>query len=211
MSLSIQTIILGPLENNTYLLTDETKGECVIVDPSFNAARIAADARQRGLHMSQIWLTHAHFDHMCGVPDLVEAIAPAPRIFLHPADFDLYQKGGLADLFGLRFSPPTQEVEFLAQGQMVQLGSAEIEVRHTPGHSPGHVVFHLREQNTVLCGDLIFQGGIGRTDLEGGDQDVLFESIAAEILSLPPDTRLLSGHGGETTVGDELKWNPYLR
>jgi glyoxylase-like metal-dependent hydrolase (beta-lactamase superfamily II) len=73
------------------------------------------------------------------------------------------------------------------------------------------VVFHLKDQHTVLCGDLIFQGGVGRTDLEGGDQDVLFESIAAEIMTLPPETRLLSGHGGETTVGDELKWNPYLR
>jgi glyoxylase-like metal-dependent hydrolase (beta-lactamase superfamily II) len=211
MSLLIQTFILGPLENNTYLLTDETIGECIIVDPSFNAGRIAAEARQRGLNLSQIWLTHAHFDHICGVPDLVYAAVPAPRIFLHPADLDLYQKGGLSDLFGMRFSPPDQEVEHLAKGQMLEFGSALIEVRHTPGHSPGHVVFHIKEEAAVLCGDLIFQGGIGRTDLEGGDQDVLFESIAMEILTLPPETRLLSGHGGETTVGDELNWNPYLR
>jgi glyoxylase-like metal-dependent hydrolase (beta-lactamase superfamily II) len=211
MSLSILTTILGPLENNTYLLTDETNGECVIVDPSFNAARIVADARQRGLNLSQIWLTHAHFDHICGVPNLVEVAAPAPRIYLHPSDLDLYHKGGLADLFGMRFSPPDQSVEPLTHGQLLELGSSTIEVRHTPGHSPGHVVFHLKDQHTVLCGDLIFQGGVGRTDLEGGDQDVLFERIAAEIMTLPPETRLLSGHGGETTVGDELKWNPYLR
>ncbi len=211
MSLSILTTILGPLENNTYLLVDETSGECAMVDPSFNAARIAADAHLRGWRLSQIWLTHAHFDHICGVPNVVEAATPAPRIYLHPADLDLYHKGGLADLFGMRFSPPAQEVELLSQAQMLELGSSVIEVRHTPGHSPGHVVFHLKEEAIVLCGDLIFQGGIGRTDLEGGDQDVLFESIAAEILTLPPETRLLSGHGGETTVGDELMWNPYFR
>jgi hydroxyacylglutathione hydrolase len=211
MSLSILTFILGPLENNSYLLADEASEDCALVDPSFNAARIAEDIRARGWNLKQLWLTHGHFDHICGVPGLLKAITPSPEILLHPADLPLYQSGGMAELFGMHFSLPEQPVLALNQGQVLTLGSSSIIVRHTPGHSPGHVIFHLQEQATVFCGDLIFQGGVGRTDLEGGDQDLLFDSIATEIMTLPPETRLLSGHGGETTVDNEVKWNPYLR
>jgi hydroxyacylglutathione hydrolase len=211
MSLSILTFVLGPLENNSYLLADDSSGDCALVDPSFNAARIAKDIRARGWNLKQLWLTHAHFDHICGVAGLLEAVTPPPEILLHPADLSLYQSGGMADLFGMRFSLPEQPVLPLKQGQVLTLGSSSIIVRHTPGHSPGHVIFYLQEQATVFCGDLIFQGGVGRTDLEGGDQDLLFDSIATEIMTLPPETHLLSGHGGETTVGEELRWNPYLR
>jgi hydroxyacylglutathione hydrolase len=210
MSLSIQTYILGSLENNTYLVVEENSGLCAVVDPSFNAVRLLDDIRVRGWKLKHIWLTHAHFDHICGVPALVDGSHPAPHIYLHPADLALYQAGGLADLFGMRFVVPDQVVEPLSHGQVLTLGSSSIQVLHTPGHSRGHVVFYTDEIGTVLCGDLIFQGGVGRTDLEGGDMEVLMESIASQIMTLPPETRLLSGHGPETTVGDEMRWNPYL-
>lgn len=211
MSLSIKTYILGPLENNTYLLADEDSGECAVIDPSFNAARIVNDISERGWKLTQVWLTHAHFDHICGLKDLVDAAQTNAEIFLHPADLALYEKGGLADMFGMHFDAPDKPPLELHHGQILSLGSSVIEVRHTPGHSRGHVVFYASGLSTVFCGDLIFQGSVGRTDLEDGDQDLLFDSIAAQILTLPPETRLLSGHGPETTVGEEIRWNPYLQ
>jgi hydroxyacylglutathione hydrolase len=93
---------------------------------------------------------------------------------------------------------------------IVHLGEHAFEVRHTPGHSPGHVIFVTRSSGLVFCGDLIFQGGVGRTDLPGGDWGTLLRSIQQEILTLPDDTRLLSGHGAETTVGVERRFNPFL-
>jgi hydroxyacylglutathione hydrolase len=211
MSLSYQTYVLGPLENNTYLLVDQPSGDCVIIDPSFNAVRIVQDIRAQGLNLKQIWLTHAHFDHICGVPALVDNTRPKPEILLHPADLPLYRNGGGADLFGMRFDPSGDPQNLLEHGQNLNIGDSVIEIRHTPGHTPGHVIFYVKELSTAFCGDLIFQGSVGRTDLPGGDQDLLLASIASEILSLPSDTKLLSGHGAETSVGEEQKYNPFLR
>lgn len=211
MALSYQTYILGSLENNSYLLVDQPSGDCVIIDPSFNAVRIAKDIQSKGLKLKQIWLTHAHFDHICGAPDLMEITKPRPEILLHPADLPLYRNGGEADLFGMRFNSSDDPRNMLDNGNNLMIGTSIVEVRFTPGHTPGHVIFYVKELSTAFCGDLIFQGSVGRTDLPGGDQDLLFKSIASEILTLPPETKLLSGHGAESSVGEEQKYNPFLQ
>jgi hydroxyacylglutathione hydrolase len=131
---------------------------------------------------------------------------------MHAADIPLWQAHGGAALFGFQhFDPGPQPDLELEHGMQLQLGRHCFEVRHTPGHSPGHVIFVAREAGIVFCGDLIFQGSVGRTDLPGGDWEALLDSIRTEVLVLPDDFLLYSGHGPVTTVGRERASNPFLR
>jgi hydroxyacylglutathione hydrolase len=210
MSLSAFTFKNGPLENNTYLVVDDATLQCAVIDPSFDLQAIEDVVSREGYQLTAIWLTHAHFDHIAGAHRLAESTQPPLPIFLHPADLPIWKERGGAVLFGIDFHPGLPPDHFFHHGQKLQLGDAQLEVFHTPGHSPGHVVLYCAEAGIVFCGDLIFQYGVGRTDLPGGNQDQLLSSIYQYILTLPPETRLLSGHGPETTVAAEVEFNPYL-
>jgi glyoxylase-like metal-dependent hydrolase (beta-lactamase superfamily II) len=154
-----------------------------------------------------IWLTHAHIDHVLGVPEL-KRITGAP-VYLHPGDRPLYDRVvQQAAAFGMRASPlPPPDREF-AHGDEVRVGDLAFAVRHTPGHSPGSV--SLVGSDAVFVGDVLFLGSIGRCDLPGGDMDTLLQSIRRELLSLPDDTIVYSGHGSETSIGHERATNPFL-
>ncbi|MCK5428468.1 MAG: MBL fold metallo-hydrolase, partial [Anaerolineales bacterium] len=128
----------------------------------------------------------------------------------HPKDYPLYRMQGGAPLFGMKIDPGPEPTVDLQHGQILHLGNYQLEVRHAPGHTPGHVVFYCAEEAVMFCGDVIFQGSIGRTDLPGGDFNTLINSIRSEIFTLPDETRLLTGHGPETTVGIERQYNPFL-
>jgi hydroxyacylglutathione hydrolase len=208
--LEIVSYVLGMVETNTYLLADPASGEAAVIDPAWNGEWIVAQAEIHGWRIAHIWLTHAHFDHMAGASGLTKAINPPPPVALHPVDLDLYRMQGGAPIFGLRIEPgPTPQIE-LAHGQQLRVGSIDLEVRHTPGHTPGHVVFYCSSEGVLFCGDVIFQGSIGRTDLPGGDYRTLIHSIRRQILTLPEETRLLSGHGPESSVSVERIKNPFL-
>lgn len=204
----LQRFLLGPMENATYLLSG-AEGDAVLVDPTFEMDEVWEHLTARSLTLQQIWLTHAHFDHIAGCAVLDQAVPGLP-IYLHPADMSLWTQAGLAGGFGIELPLPQTEPLPLSDGQMLEAGDITAVVRHTPGHSPGHVVFQLPALNCVLTGDLIFRDGIGRSDLPGGDGDVLQRSIAEHILTLPADTILYPGHGLETTVGREKQHNPWL-
>jgi glyoxylase-like metal-dependent hydrolase (beta-lactamase superfamily II) len=133
-----------------------------------------------------------------------------PPVALHPRDYGLWRVKGGAAMFGIEIEPCPEPTVDLSQFVRLHLGEEEFEVRHAPGHTPGHVVFYCAQESVAFCGDVIFQGSIGRTDLPGGNYDTLIESIHSQILTLPDDTRLLSGHGPETTVGVERVNNPFL-
>lgn len=208
--LEIVTFTLGPVQTNSYLIADRQTKDAVVIDPAWEGRRIAAELQRRAWRLVSIWLTHAHFDHLGGSGELADASSPPPPVALHPADYPLWRFGGGAALFGYRIDPGPEPTIDLAHGQSLHLGSNHLEVRHTPGHTPGHVVFYCAADSVVFCGDLIFQDSIGRTDLPGGDFDTLIASIRAYILPLPDETRLLSGHGPATTVGAERKHNPFL-
>ena len=210
MSLSIYTYILGPLENNTYVVADSDSLEAAIIDPSFESETILEDIRHKGLKLTRIWLTHAHFDHFVGVGPINSNLAIPLPVGLHSGDVNLWRHGGGADAFGLRIQPLEEPAIHFYHCQILKLGNLRFEVRHTPGHTRGHVVFYVEEASVVFCGDLIFRHSIGRTDLDGGDQVTLLRSIQTQILTLPPKTRLLSGHGPETTVAEESAENPFL-
>ncbi len=210
MSLSFVTFQLGPMENNTYLLADDISGEAVIIDPSFEGQEVVKEAQKQGWRVKEIWLTHAHFDHIAGINAVIRAVPTTPEIGLHPDDLELYRMEGGAHLFQIQLAECPEPSILFSHGQHLKIGDEVLEVRHTPGHTPGHVVFYSRASQVVFCGDLIFYRGVGRTDLPGGNSKVLLDSIHRHILALPPATRLLPGHGPETTVEEEMLENPFL-
>jgi hydroxyacylglutathione hydrolase len=205
----VLSYVLGPLENNTYLLADPESREAALIDPSYDVETALADARKRGLRVSLVLLTHAHFDHIAGVT--TAAGAGVAQIALHAADLDLYRQGGGASQFGLPFEAGPEPTLLLSDGQTIMIGAVEVKVHHTPGHTAGHVIFVCSEAGTAFCGDLIFAGSVGRTDLPGGSHTQLMKSIRREILPLPPETTLLPGHGPATTVAEEIDSNPFLQ
>ena len=211
MTLKIETYVLGPMGNNTYLLADEETRQAVIIDPSFDCRPLLSAIEKQNWAVQAIWLTHPHFDHIAGIPEIIADLETPPVIALHKDDLLLYQMGGGADFFGVNMPPMPEPGQFFTHNQTLSLGNHKIEVRHTPGHSPGHVIFYCPQQHAVLSGDLIFKQSIGRTDLPGGSQKTLIDSIRTHILTLPANTRILSGHGPETTVAEEQNSNPFIR
>ncbi len=208
--LSIIPFTLGQVMTNCFLVADPNSKEAVVIDPADNGRMIVSEAEKRGWHIGSIWLTHAHFDHLAGAASVADQINPAPPVALHPDDYPLWRMQGGAMLFGLRIDPGPEPTVDLKHGMLMHVGANLIEVRHAPGHTRGHVIFYCAEQSVAFVGDVIFQGSIGRTDLPGGDYDTLIRSIQEQVLTLPDDTRLLSGHGPETTVSLERANNPFL-
>lgn len=208
--LEIVTFALGPAITNAYLLADPENGEAAVIDPAWDGEVILSEAQRRGWNISKLWYTHAHFDHIGGAAAIAKALNPPPEVALHPADHTLWKAQGGAPLFGFKIDVGPEPTIDLFHGQILNLGRVKFEVRHTPGHTPGLCVFYAPTERLCFCGDLIFRDSVGRTDLPGGDWETLLESIHEQIFSLPAETRLLSGHGPETSVGEEKQSNPYL-
>jgi glyoxylase-like metal-dependent hydrolase (beta-lactamase superfamily II) len=208
--LEIVSLTLGPAQTNAYLIADPSSGDAAVIDPSWDGHLILAEALARGWRIAHLWYTHAHFDHIGGAAAIADALNPLPLVALHPADHVLWRAEGGAPLYGLRIDPGPEPTIDFAHGQILRLGKTTFEVRHTPGHTLGHVVLYSEIEKLCFCGDLIFQGSVGRTDLPGGDWETLEKSIRSQIYSLPDDTRLLPGHGMETSVGEEKVHNPYV-
>jgi glyoxylase-like metal-dependent hydrolase (beta-lactamase superfamily II) len=169
-----------------------------------------ADFLERhALRLASILLTHAHLDHIEGVARLVHRM-PAP-IYLHPGDRTLYSAAALqAVQFGMVVDPLPPIDHALTHGQRLTFGALTFEVRHVPGHAPGHVLFYEETDGSAFVGDVVFQGSIGRTDLPGGSFQELLRSIRQQVLTLPGTTRLFCGHGPPTTVQHEARTNPFL-
>jgi hydroxyacylglutathione hydrolase len=208
--LEIVPFTLGPAVTNAYLVADSETKEAVVIDPAWDGQIILEAAEQRGWRIAHLWYTHAHFDHIGGAGAIADALNPLPLVALHPNDHVLWRAGGGGAVFGFDIDPgPEPTIDFY-QGQILRLGSVEFEVRFTPGHTPGHCILYVASENVCFCGDLIFAGSVGRTDLPGGNWEQLVESIKAQIFTMPDNTRLLSGHGPATTVGEERMNNPFV-
>lgn len=211
MDLQIVQLPLGMTMTNAYLVAEASSGKAVVIDPGFEDQRIISEAQTRGWQIEAIWLTHAHFDHIGGVGAVVDALEQKPLIALHPNDKWLWEADGGAGFFGLEGVDKGPEPQiWLKADQTLHLGEISFEVRFAPGHTPGHVMFYCQQTAVLFCGDVIFQGSIGRTDLPRGDYAKLIQSIQTQVLTLPDETRLLNGHGPETTVGRERVYNPFL-
>ncbi|MGZ6346154.1 MAG: MBL fold metallo-hydrolase [Anaerolineales bacterium] len=204
------SLVLGPVSTNCYVIADSDSGEAAVIDPAWDGNSILLEAERRGWKIGQLWYTHAHFDHFGGAADLAKALNPPLIVALHPLEHELWENQGGAPYFGMQIDPGPEPTLDLVHGQVLRLGKTEFEVRHTPGHTPGHVAYYCPKESVLFCGDLIFRGSVGRTDLPGGDWQELTRSIREQVFTLPDETQLLSGHGEKSTVGREKRENPFM-
>jgi len=204
----------GPIQANCVLIGDREAGVLAIIDPGEEAELILERAAASGLRPAMILHTHGHLDHAGATAQLARRLGPEVPIGLHPAELDLYRNLPMQGrAFGLEVEAPPEPTLALDHGQRLAVGSLELEVRHTPGHSPGGVCFVLDAASPPLAivGDLLFAGSIGRTDLWGGSFPILERSIREQLYTLPDDTRVVSGHGPATTIGRERRTNPFVQ
>lgn len=203
----IMTYPIGMMQANCYLVYDKESGDSVIVDPGGDTTPVLKEIEKRHLSLHYILNTHGHFDHIAGNAGLAFLNVP---FAIHPADRDLLIKGGGARWFGLPYSPSPSPTLDLTDDLVLEVGTLHIEVLHTPGHSPGSVCLYVPENNALLTGDTLFAGSVGRSDLPGGDERVLMESLK-QLLIFPPETILYPGHGPSSTLAVERRGNPWLR
>lgn len=204
---NLQTLTVGPLQMNAYLVWSPTTSEAILVDPGAEPETLRSAVEATGCRLQHLLCTHGHFDHVGAAADL-QRIWDLP-LLCHPADEPLiHAMPQIQAAYGMPAKTPPRLVTELAHGQDISCGDGSIGVRHVPGHSPGHVMFILGED--VLVGDCVFLGSVGRTDLPGASFAELSRSIREQIYTLPDATRLLPGHGPPTTVGQEKATNPFV-
>lgn len=205
----LETFPVGPLQCNCTLLGDEEAGEAIVIDPGDEVSRIHRRIENLGLKLKQIFVTHAHIDHVGGALKL-KRLTGAP-ILLNENDLPLLK---MMEAQAAWVGVPTPEVAApdasLSDGMLVGLERYPAHVLHTPGHTQGSVCLHFEPLNMVIAGDTLFAGSIGRTDLPGGNSRQIIESIESRLMALPDETRVLPGHGPATTIGAERNNNPFL-
>jgi glyoxylase-like metal-dependent hydrolase (beta-lactamase superfamily II) len=207
MPLDCRALILGPFETNAYVITCAETRETAVIDVGFDASAVADRLIADRLVVRYLLNTHAHYDHIAGMRELQQRVGGT--FWLHPGDrflADAVASQGAA--FGLPAARAPEEIHDLADGQRLTLGTEQLEVLHTPGHSPGSVTF--RWGQVLWVGDLLFAGSVGRTDLPGGSFDALRRSVRGRLFPLGDDLRVLPGHGPETTLGEERAHNPFV-
>ncbi len=177
MSISIASFVLGPIGNNTYLISDTTSKKAAVVDPSVASGELFQTIQNNELELEYILITHAHFDHIGGVKWLRGKYSLDLKVALHSADLILWQEGGSSRDFGFDFSAGSEPNLILESNQTLSLGETLISAMHTPGHTPGHVTFSIENELAAFCGDLIFYHSIGRTDLLNSNENDLMTSI----------------------------------
>ncbi len=197
----------GSFQENGFIVADDASQEAVVVDPGEEAELFLKRLETENLRLNAVWLTHAHLDHILGVATVVERTGVS--VHLHPADRPLYDAAANQGAwFGMQVDPPPPPEHELQAGDILSVGRYRFTVRHVPGHSPGSVAFI--GHGIAIVGDALFAGSVGRVDLPGGDGATLLESIRRELMVLPDETIVYSGHGPETTVGRERSSNRFL-
>jgi len=210
MGLSVQTFVLGAIENNTYLIFSPEANEAVLVDPAVPSRQVVEFLEENQLKLKAIYITHAHFDHIGGVSWFIQQTGEKIDVYLHKDAVELWENSGSARDFGFDFDSGPVPNKILEGKEILNFSGTVIHVLHTPGHTPGHVTFYIPALGSAFCGDLIFHRGVGRTDLPNGSAEQLLGSIQDKIFTLPDNTILYPGHGPSTTVIDEKNNNPYI-
>ena len=212
----IEGFAVGALAANCYLIVCPETDAALVVDPGDEAERILARIRERGVTVARILHTHGHFDHISATEALLVGLETPVPLLAHPADAYLYTREARG--WGEQFGYPLPERlvapdSTITDGSSVEVGTLQLRVIATPGHTPGSVSLLYEPENGawLLSGDTLFRRGIGRTDLPGGDEDAIYESIQARLYPLPAETLVYPGHGEPTTIGEERRANPFVR
>ena len=206
----LESFPVGPLQCNCSIIGCKETGEAAVVDPGGDVDNILALCKKYGLKVKYLLHTHAHFDHILGSRAMQEATAAA--ICLHKEDEFLYENlAKQCAMFGVKSDQVLPVNHYLEDNEEIKVGNIITSVIHTPGHTPGSTCFRVAEDESVLfSGDTLFNGSIGRTDLWGGSFDEIIKSIKGKLLNLDDSTRVVPGHGSDTSIWQEKKRNPYL-
>jgi glyoxylase-like metal-dependent hydrolase (beta-lactamase superfamily II) len=209
--MKLHVLPAGPIQTNAYLLTEPQRGEAVLVDaPEGIWAEIEPILARTKCRLTELWLTHGHWDHTQGAAEVVRATKAKVRA--HEADRALYETPQVMSAFlaGKMKLEPVFPGHWVRQGEKFDALGTTFEVRHVPGHCPGNVLFYSANLSAAFVGDALFARSIGRTDFPGGSLEMLTASIRQQIYTLPDETVVYPGHGSDTTVGDEKRHNPYV-
>lgn len=204
-----ESVVVGPLGVNCFILGCRESKAGVVVDPGADAERIIAKIGELGLDIRYVINTHGHFDHVGGNRWLVEATGA--QLMIHRDDVHFLNRAAdAAATYGLATENSPSPDLLLEDGQTIEFGSCRLEVFHTPGHTPGGCCLYLAGEKKVISGDTLFAESVGRTDFPGSSHRDLIDSIRAKLLTLPDDVQVFPGHGPATTIGRERRYNPYL-
>lgn len=205
----LETIVVGPLGVNCFILGDKESNEAVVVDPGADCDLILAAVNRFGLKVKYVVNTHGHFDHVGCNRALVDATGA--ELLIHEKDVALLGLASVsAQKYGLRVEDSPAPSRYLADGMRLEFGRRQIEVLHTPGHTPGGCCLLLANEKVAITGDTLFADSVGRTDLPGGSHEQLIASIKAKLMPLPDETVVWPGHGPSSTIGIERRMNPYI-
>lgn len=208
--MKIMYMVLGPFMTNTYILYNEETMEGLVVDPSFSPEHYIKAIEEKKIHLTSIFLTHAHVDHMAGMNELRKAF-PKARMYMDKRDQPFLRdpEKNLSYMFPTPTLVDDADV-WVKDGDEIETSGYTFQVIDTSGHTPGGISFYLKKEGIVFTGDSLFQGSIGRTDFPGGSMKELTGSIRKNLFTLPDSTVVLSGHGEQTTIGQEKRTNPFL-
>jgi glyoxylase-like metal-dependent hydrolase (beta-lactamase superfamily II) len=211
--IKVKIFVFNPFSENSYIVWDDESFESAVIDPGCSNEKEETELKNfivnQKLSVKYLINTHCHIDHILGCNFVKREFNP---IFLVPEqDIELLETGEQqGSAFGIKLKPIPKPDQLLNENSVLEIGGYEIKILFTPGHTAGEICLYIPEAKICLAGDVLFKGSIGRTDLWGGDLKTLLKSIQLKLLTLPGDTIIYSGHGSETTIEEEIKFNPFL-
>lgn len=206
----LKTLVVGPIAANCFIIGDSATNEGAIIDPGGDAQRILQEVKETGLSIKFIIATHGHFDHNAAVGPLKEALKC--DFLLHKSDLTFVQRSiSTARNWGIAIDQVPDPDRYVTESDILMIGSIELKIIHTPGHSPGGISLYIESEGILFSGDTLFFTSVGRTDFDGGSMEQLQASIKEKLYTLPENTVVYTGHGERTTIGDEKKNNFFVR